>query len=424
MAIQIKCPECMTSLEIAHPGPGAWVSCTSCQTVLVIKLEVRAVQKKEKQILEKPRVISDTDRAKAKETAIDLLSGWLDLAPESIREATQLLENGTAYHLFQIPKGNSGKFREISAPDEKLKMVQRRILDRFLYRIQVSNAAHGFVPSRSIVTNARYHLLNAKEVFNIDLKDAFPTVNKNWVKHLFVRHTKIPLKHMGEHVEHEVLNEVIDLLVQFTTFNNVLPQGSPTSGYLLNIACIKLDKRIYKLLSTYGLEYRYTRYADDITVSGSKEIVQELRQQIQKIVRNCGFFVNPEKLHYLQRSKGQMLEVTGLVLEKGKVRISRSRMDNYRALVHHAYALPTEQLTEAKKLELQSVIAFIAMVYGRLPSKIWIPYRKYLEKHKLPHLGEKPKPKLDMYLNKDKDPHLPPTTPQAGTPSITTPEKP
>jgi hypothetical protein len=407
VSIKIKCPDCEANLEVVNPSAGAWVDCASCGSILVLQLEVKPVRTQEKRVLEKTRIVAESEQEHFKQKAIQLLSQWLDLTPEDLNKALALLENEQGYEHFQIPKGESGRFRDILAPAAELKTVQRRILDRFLYRIQVSNAAHGFIPSRSIVTNARFHLTHAKEILNIDLKDAFPTVNKTWVKHLFVRHTKIPLKHMGEHVEHEVLNEVIDFLVRFTTYRNELPQGAPTSGYLLNIACIKMDKQIYKLLSLYSSEYRYTRYADDITISSADEIVLEIRQKIQKIIRNCGFILNPEKLRYLQRAKGQMLEVTGLVLEKGKVRIPRQRLDKYRALLHHAYQSTPDQLSEPKKLEIQSVVAFIAMVYGRLPSKIWLPYQKYLEKHKVPAIGTRPKTKLDMYLNKDKDPHIP-----------------
>src|SRR5262249_2844398 len=57
---------------------------------------------------------------------------------------------------FTIPK-RDGSEREICAPKRQLRWVQRQILDKILAKVPAHEAAHGFVPGRSTVTNAAPH---------------------------------------------------------------------------------------------------------------------------------------------------------------------------------------------------------------------------------------------------------------------------
>ena len=389
MAVEIRCPECSGVFYVEDAFAGSRASCPSCQTILILDVEKQRLSRKSiVPPVPGPKIYKPEDQDSLKRAAINHLSNWLDISSTQIKEALDSLQKGEGYNDWKIPKGNEYCFREISAPIQILKDIQRRILDRLLYRIPVSNAAHGFINGRSIVTNASYHLETAQSVLNIDLKDAFPSVKKERVKHLFVRYIKIPLKHLGEQIDHGVLNEVVEILVELTTHNGGLPQGGPCSGYLLNVACITLDKSIYRLLQTHGtqyIQYRYTRYADDITISANAPISDMLKSEIQKAILNNGYQINPKKIHYAERKKGQRLEVTGLIIEKNKVRIPASRLDNFRANIHQASLMNTADLTPEKKLEVQSIIAFAKMVYGKVPHRLWGPYNTYLEKHGLTH---------------------------------------
>ena len=70
------------------------------------------------------------------------------------------------YYSFRIPRRN-GKPRTLLAPHRTLAYAQGWILDEILCRLPTHNAAHGFVPERSVVTNARPHL-RAHTVINMD----------------------------------------------------------------------------------------------------------------------------------------------------------------------------------------------------------------------------------------------------------------
>ena len=98
-----------------------------------------------------------------------------------------------------------------------------------------------------------------------------------------------------------------------------LPQGAPTSPALSNIVGYEMDKKLAALAAEYGLTY--TRYADDLTFSGSLGNgigVPRLVGVIGEIVRNEGFVLNISKTRV--RYAGERHEITGLVTNHVMVR--------------------------------------------------------------------------------------------------------
>jgi hypothetical protein len=80
------------------------------------------------------------------------------------------------YKAFAIRK-KSGNYRSIHAPVEGLKAIQK-VLSVILQCVADTHpASMGFVWNRSIVTNAKLHV-GARYVFNIDLKDFFPSIDQ------------------------------------------------------------------------------------------------------------------------------------------------------------------------------------------------------------------------------------------------------
>ena len=78
------------------------------------------------------------------------------------------------YHSFEIKKKNGG-MRTIHAPEHKLKVVLQCINLMFQTVFTPHSAAYGFVEGKSVVDNADLHCDN-NYVFNIDLKDFFPSI--------------------------------------------------------------------------------------------------------------------------------------------------------------------------------------------------------------------------------------------------------
>jgi Retron-type reverse transcriptase len=213
------------------------------------------------------------------------------------REQNKYFGSGrNEYHCFKIPK-KSGGMREIVAPSDKLKSYQLWIKENILDKIKISDYATGFKKACSILDNAKIHV--GKElVINLDLKDFFPSIKYSQVYKIF--------SYLG------YTNEVSHLLTQLCTNKyNILPQGSPASPILSNIVTLKLDKRLSNLAKAY--ECSYSRYADDITFSGSKNI-KKIIPLVKAIIHEEGFEVNENKLRFQYNFQRQ--EVTGLVVNK------------------------------------------------------------------------------------------------------------
>ena len=92
-------------------------------------------------------------------------------------------DTGTNYYTFTIPK-RDGTPRTLRAPKPDLKAAQRWMLRNVAERLPVHSAAHGFLPERSIVTNALVHA-GAEVIVKLDLRDFFPTISYKRVTGLF-----------------------------------------------------------------------------------------------------------------------------------------------------------------------------------------------------------------------------------------------
>lgn len=219
-----------------------------------------------------------------------------------------LFAESIQYRRFEISK-KSGSTREIEAPGETLRIFQR-VIARLLQDIFVPRTvAHGFVRSRSILSNASVHAGRAL-VLNIDLKDFFHSIHFGRVRGIFSsRPYRFPIP-------------LATTLAQLCCYRRRLPQGAPTSPVLSNLACRGLDQQLTDLARMTGS--RYSRYADDITFSTNErtfavEIVANpfstpptLGSVLQSVVQTNGFSVNEAKTR-LRTSKQRQL-VTGLVV--------------------------------------------------------------------------------------------------------------
>src|SRR5437899_3005773 len=87
------------------------------------------------------------------------------------------------YRRFTIPKRGGGE-RAIWAPMPILKAAQQWILRNIAEKLPAHGPAHGFLPGRSILTNALIHN-DPRIVVKVDVKDFFPTVTLPGVKGIF-----------------------------------------------------------------------------------------------------------------------------------------------------------------------------------------------------------------------------------------------
>jgi len=186
------------------------------------------------------------------------------------------------YKTIKIPKKTRGD-RKLSVPISTLKYIQKWILKNILYEVPSSEYVTGFEKKMSIMENAKRHL-NKECIINIDLKDFFPSITNKMVYSIFC--------YLG------YSREMCNIFTTICTYKKVIPQGAPTSPKLANLCCKQLDKRIGALCKKYGATY--SRYADDITISGNKYIKNMLKT-VQLIVEDEKFQLNHDKTNYKKK---------------------------------------------------------------------------------------------------------------------------
>ncbi len=110
-----------------------------------------------------------------------------------------------------------------------------------------------------------------------------------------------------------------------------LPQGAPTSPALANLAAFGLDRRLSGLAASLGATY--TRYADDLTFSGSRVLLGDARTWIARIAHEEGFTVNDRKTAVMTRAGRQ--RVCGIVVNE-RPNVAREEYDALKAILHNA----------------------------------------------------------------------------------------
>lgn len=241
------------------------------------------------------------------------------------------------YHRYGIPK-KTGGVRAISAPKKKLAHAQQWVHDQILTKLKVDEHAHGFVPQRSVVTNARPHV-KKPVVINLDMRDFFPTVTFRRVKGLFVK--------VGYS---EAVAAVLALLctepprveveldgkkLKVALGERVLPQGACTSPAITNVLCRRLDRRLHGIARSVG--FAYTRYADDLTFSGEDPNESAfIIGSVRTILNSEGFELHGDKTRVMRRGRRQ--EVTGVVVND-KPTVARDEVRRLRAILHNCAKL-------------------------------------------------------------------------------------
>ena len=264
-----------------------------------------------------------------------------------------------SYRQFSIPKRSGGE-RQINAPTGMVKAFQSCVAALLAEEYTPVSCAMGFAPGRSVLTNAECHT-GKTHVLNVDLKDFFTSIGAPKVEHTLVWVGVEPLT-----------AQLISTLCCYPLktddgrIRNVLPQGSPASPILSNIACETMDLRLIGLSARFGLTY--SRYADDITFSGSFQDLAtgdrffaqdgEFFQEMQQILLDNGFILNEKKTRLAHQ--GDRKEVTGLTVTD-KVNVSRSFTKNLRAAIHQMeYFIPDDALMR----QVSGRLAYMKMVKG------------------------------------------------------------
>ena len=158
------------------------------------------------------------------------------------------------YHQSVIYTGRTKKKRVLTVPNGFLKLVQRRILDRCLSKLSVSEYATAYRNGTSVRDNALLH--TGKEfIIKLDISVFFDSINDDAVYMVMKQFRLSP--------------RATSLLTHLCVHRGVLPQGAPTSPYIANLVMKHFDEHIGAWCAERNITY--SRYCDDMTFSGSRD---------------------------------------------------------------------------------------------------------------------------------------------------------
>ena len=259
------------------------------------------------------------------------------------------------YFVFQIDKRTGGK-RTIAQPARELKAIQHYILREKLSLFPVHECSTAYMSGNSIAKNASVHVTSSL-ILKMDFEGFFPSIRVNDWSRFAKRH---PINEVD-------LSDIIlysKLLFWGEERKSTIPRclsiGAPTLPALSNILLFDLDTELSQYAARLGV--RYTRYADDITVSGDEpKPVSEFERLARRAVekqKSPALRFNESKRRLF--TKGGRRTVTGLVITPDRrVSFGRERKRTISAMLHH---LSLERLNNDNKALLKGLLGFCISV--------------------------------------------------------------
>lgn len=304
-------------------------------------------------------------------TTLAELAQHIGIDETSLISATKPDKTDYLFTKHRIPKRGKhrvGEHRIVWEADPELADVFKSFARRFDLFMRVAEnryphpSAFGYVRGKSTIDNAIRHC-GAPLILHADIANFFPSISSDRLLSTF--------RNLG-------INRVVSkLLVDFLTIDNSLPLGLHPSPMLANVICLDLDDKFSKLASDY--ECCYTRYADDITLSG-KHCVPD-KEQIQMIMEREHFRFSETKFRITKR--GQAHYVTGLSVSDPRFpRAPRTMKRNIRQTLYYCrkYGIHDHLLK----------IGYSPMILQQGVNRIdgFVNYIAHIEKEALPRLRE------------------------------------
>ena len=236
------------------------------------------------------------------------------------------------YHTVIIQRGN--KNRKLSVPNAFLKLVQRRILEHYLYQLEVSEYSAAYCNGKSLLDNASPHV--GKEcVLKLDISHFFDSIDDDMVY--------LVMKRLGLSVP------ATTLLTHLCTYKARLPQGAPTSPYIANLVMKQFDEKLGHWCSERSITY--TRYCDDMTFSGDNSDIRSANvvDKVRRMLYRMGFTLNDKKTVFISSSQQQ--RVMGVVVNE-KPALSRSQKRSLRQEAYYCQKYGAAESINRRRLDM------------------------------------------------------------------------
>lgn len=199
-----------------------------------------------------------------------------------------------------IDPAKPSKARLVVCARGPLRQLQWRLYSRVLLpSLSRSQASHGGVPGRNVLTNLRPHIGN-RFVFKADIAQFYPGVHHTRVRRLF--------EGLG------CSADAARCITRLCTYRYCLEQGLVTSPILADTLLAEVDERISSACNAMNLTY--TRFVDDLFVSGNFDLDHSgLPSLVERVLRENGFAVNRVKMDCKPVESG--ITITNLRFPRG-----------------------------------------------------------------------------------------------------------
>jgi RNA-directed DNA polymerase len=242
------------------------------------------------------------------------------------------------YFRHVIPRSDGSK-RILYEPKPVLMEVQRQIMN-FLYQVEkrksyfnstkrlewmyrLSPCSTAYRPGFSVVKNANFHIGN-EVVMKVDIEDFFGTIQVSAMQEMWMHLLQIRERYL---VEIGILKDEMSVeekatvrlsltkkIISVTSLNGALPQGSPSSGVLANYYLLRFDRKFLNFCVRNRLNY--SRYSDDMTISGAEVDLQPGRilHYLNILLKKQGLKLKKSKTQLIRQHNRQT--VTGIVVNE------------------------------------------------------------------------------------------------------------
>lgn len=236
------------------------------------------------------------------------------------------------YRHYEIPKKSGGK-RPIDEPNPELKTVLKNLRSCLENECGARwhTSAYAYVPGRGTKDERLYHAKRGSRWFEyLDFHNFFGsfTYQYTWetISHIY------PFCMIVEKPEGKI---ALERCLKLCFLNGGLPQGTPISPMLTNLLMIPFDFEISRKLMNYFEDKKlyYTRYADDICISCSKDFnPKEIENLVLSTLKECGapFELNTKKTHYCSWA-GRNFHLGLMYNSNGDVTIGWKKKDTLKA---------------------------------------------------------------------------------------------
>jgi len=269
----------------------------------------------------------------------------------TLQRLAEVADAAATYYeeLVLLDPARPEKVREVLNVVGTLRRLHRRLHDQVLAPARrPSKYSHGSVRGRNIKTNAAPHIGSAF-IYSTDIADFYPSVHYTAVYKLFT-------------MDFGCSPDVAHICTKLCTRDFHMPLGLITSPILADCLMERADRRIGRMCEGCGLVY--TRYVDDITISGRFPIGSgSFRELVRKILGEYGFRTNSKKEGIGRLSEEK--RITKLCVRRGRLDVAREYLAQIRS-----------QLEAAGRLARGGAFAepyyTDAQIFGRIQFIAWV----------------------------------------------------